>query len=73
MDRYYTNLLDERVPMLGNMTPRRAATSAKGREKLVTWLKFLENGTARHGSESTMAHYDVTWLWQELGVLELRR
>jgi hypothetical protein len=73
MDRYYTNLLDERVPMLGNMTPRRAAKSAKGRERLVTWLKLLENGTARHGSESSLARYDMTWLWQELGVSDLRR
>lgn len=48
MDRYYMNLLDEAVPMLGNVTPRRAAKSASGREKLVAWLKLLENGAARH-------------------------
>ena len=73
MDQYYMRLLDERVPMLGNMTPRRAAKSAKGREKLVTWLKLLENSTAKQEGESAMAHYDVSWLWKELGVWELRR
>jgi hypothetical protein len=73
MDRYYANLLDERVPMLGNMTPRQAAKSAKGRERLVTWLKFLENSAARLGSGPATAQYDVTWLWKELGVLDLRR
>jgi hypothetical protein len=73
MDRYYMNLLDERLPMLSNMTPRRAARSAKGREKLVAWLKLLENGAARHGSGSCMADCDLTWMWDELGVANLRR
>ena len=73
LDRHYMNLLDEPVPMLGNITPRRAAKSAKGREKLVAWLKFLENGAARHGSGSPMAELDLTWMWEELGVANLRR
>jgi hypothetical protein len=55
------------------MTPRRATKSAKGREKLVTWLKLLENGVAKHESGSAMANYDVTWMWKELGVSDLRR
>ena len=73
MDRYYMNLLDESVPMLGHMTPRRAAKSTKVRDKLVTWLKFLENSAAKHQSGSAMADYDVTWMWKELGVSDLRR
>jgi hypothetical protein len=59
--------------MLGNVSPRRAARSAKGREKLVMWLKQLENGTARHGDGSPMADYDASWIWDELGVGGLRR
>jgi hypothetical protein len=73
LDRHYINLLNESVPMLGNMTPRRAAKSAKGREKLVAWLKFLENGAARQGGESPMKDYDLSWMWEELGVTNLRR
>ncbi len=73
MDRYYMNLLDEPVPMLGNMTPRRAAKSAKGREKLVAWLKLLENGAARQDAASPMADCDLNWMWTELGVADLRR
>ena len=73
LDRHYMNLLDEPVPMLGNMTPRRAAKSAKGRERLVAWLKFLENGAARHRGGSPMADCDLTWMWEELGVANLRR
>lgn len=73
MDRYYMNLLDEPVPMLSNMTPRRAAKSAKGREKLVTWLKLLENGVARQNAASPMVACDLSWIWIELGVADLRR
>lgn len=69
----YMNLLDEPVPMLGNTTPRRAAKSAKGREKLVTWLKLLENGAARHEGGSPVADCDLTWMWEEFGVANLRR
>ena len=72
MDRYYMNLLDEPVPMLGNLTPRRAAKSAKGREKLVAWLKLLENGAARQGGGISMAGCDLSWMWTELGVAHLR-
>jgi hypothetical protein len=67
------NLLDQRVPALGNVTPRRAAKTGKGRQKLVAWLKYLENGAARHEAGSPMAGYDLRWMWDELGVADLRR
>lgn len=73
MDRYYMDLLDEPVPMLGNIAPRRAAKSPKGREKLVAWLKLLENGAARHGGGKPMAGYDFRWMWEELHLAHLRR
>jgi hypothetical protein len=72
LDRHYINLLDEPVPMLGNLTPRRAAKSAKGREKLVAWLKLLENGAARQRGGISMAGCDLSWMWTELGVANLR-
>jgi hypothetical protein len=73
LDRHYVNLLDQRVPALGNVTPRRAAKTEKGRQKLVAWLKYLENGAARHEACSPMAGYDLRWMWDELGVADLRR
>jgi hypothetical protein len=73
LDRHYRGLLDEPVPMLGNMSPRKAAKTKKGREKLVVWLKFVENSTARQEANSSMAGYDVSWMWDELGVADLRR
>lgn len=71
LERHYRALLDEKVPMLGNKTPRQAAKTAKGRQALIAWLKFLENGTAK--DETGMAGYDLSWMWEELGIVELRR
>ena len=74
LDKQYRAVLDEPVPMLGDRSPRQAARTPAGREKLVTWLKFLEN---RSGSQTDptdpMATYDFGWLWRELGVENLRR
>ena len=73
LDRQYRSLLDEPVPMLGNLTPRAAARSARGRRNLATWLKHLEN-RSRHVPDpnDAMATYDFTWLWRELKIEHLR-
>jgi len=74
LDRHYRGLLDEPIPMLGDLSPRAAATTAKGREKVAAWLKMLENYSAKLTDRNgPMATYDVTWLWSELGVSDLRR
>jgi hypothetical protein len=73
LGRHYRELLDQPVPMLGNVSPRKAAKTKKGREKLVAWLKLLENSTAGQGAHSPVAGYDVSWMWDELGVADLRR
>jgi hypothetical protein len=73
LERHYRGLLDEPVPMLGNVSPRKAAKTKKGRERLVGWLKFIENSTAQQEAHSPMASYDVSWMWHELGVADLRR
>jgi hypothetical protein len=73
LDKQYRALLDEPVPMLGDMSPRAAARSARGRRNLAAWLKYLEN-RSRNAPDSNdpMATYDFTWLWQELKVEQLR-
>jgi hypothetical protein len=71
LDQHYRGLLDEKVPMLGNITPRAAAKTAKGRKDLFAWLKYLENGIAK--DTTGMSGYDLTWMWDELGIAELRR
>jgi hypothetical protein len=74
LDKQYRALLEQPVPMLGNLTPRAAARTKSGREKLVVWLKHLEN-RSRQQPEVTdpMATYDFAWLWRELKVEDLRR
>jgi len=72
LDKHYREQLDEPIPALGDISPRQAMKSEKGREKLVTWLKRLENHIARHKPPEPMAGYDTTWLWEELRVTDLR-
>lgn len=73
LDGYYRKQLDEPIPMLGNVTPRQAAKSARGREKLVAWLKLLENYSAKREASGATSDYDAAWLWKELGVTDLRK
>ncbi|TIP81590.1 MAG: hypothetical protein E5X60_34690, partial [Mesorhizobium sp.] len=74
MDRQYRETLDQPVGMLGNKTPRHAAKSAAGRQKVAEWLKYLENQSARQPNPADpMATYSFEWMWHELGVLDLRQ
>jgi hypothetical protein len=73
LDRHYTKMLNESVPVLGNIKPLEAAKTADGREKLVAWLKYLENKSAQHAPGDPMANYDFAWLWIKLGIADLRR
>ena len=74
LDRQYRALLDQPVPMLGDVTPRRAARTAAGREKLAVWLKHLENRSRQQPDPADpIATYNFAWLWRELKVENLRR
>ncbi len=74
MDRQYRETLDQPVGMLGNKTPRQAAKSATGRQKVAEWLKYLENQSSRQPNPADpMATYNFEWMWHELGVLDLRK
>ena len=74
LDKHYRQILDQPVGMLGDITPRAAAKMKKGREKLVVWLKFLENQTKRrHSTDDPLGSYDFAWMWVELGVADLRK
>ena len=54
-------------------SPRAAAETPKGREKLAAWLKVLENHSARRPAGDPIGDYDFGWMWQELGVEALRQ
>ena len=69
---HFRKTLDEPIPALGNQTPRKAVKTAKGRKKVIAWLKMLENKSAQQRPEDPMGAYDFTWL-RELGVGDERR
>lgn len=74
LDRQYRALLGQPVPLLGDVTPRAAARTAAGREKLAVWLKHLENRSRQQPDPANpVATYDFAWLWRELKVENLRR
>jgi hypothetical protein len=68
MERHYRGLLDKPVQASGDASPREAAKSTEGRERLAGWLKGVENTNARVEPD-----YDISWLWEELGVSDPRR
>jgi hypothetical protein len=70
---HYRKILDEPIPALDNQTPRKAVKTAKGRKKVIAWLKMLENQSAQQHTEDPMGAYDFAWLWRELGVGGERR
>lgn len=73
LDRQYRALLDEPVPMLGNVSPRAAARSARGRRNVAAWLKHVENRSRdAPNPNDPMASYDFSWLWRELKLEQLR-
>jgi len=74
LTRHYWDMLDQPAPFLGNKSPRAATRTAKGRAKVVDWLKMLENHAAKSaGRNDDMATFDFAWLWTELGLNDLRR
>ena len=73
MDEHYRRVLDEPIPALGGKSPRAAAKTPKGREKVAAWLKTLENHAAYRPPGDPMGSYDVSWMWRELGVEAKRK
>ena len=72
LEDHYRHILDQPIPSLGGKTPRAAAKSPKGREKVVAWLKMLENHSAKRPAGDPIGEYDFGWMWRELEVEALR-
>ena len=73
LDDHYETMLNEPIPSLGNTTPVETVKTAEGREKVIAWLKILENHSARMPEETPIATYDFKWLWHKLGLADQRR
>jgi hypothetical protein len=66
LDQHYRQSLDEPIPALDNKTPRQCTRSKKGREKVIEWLKHLENNELRRATSQGQTPYDSRWMWDEL-------
>ena len=73
LDDHYRKCLNQPISILDGKTPRQAIRSKKGRDQVVAWLKYLENGAARQARDDPSAAYDFTWMWEELGVADRRK
>lgn len=73
LDRHYRRVIDEPLPALGNIAPREAVRNLQGRQQVIGWLKYLENGEGRRAGKDGTPPYDFSWMWRELGALEERR
>ena len=67
LDHHYRDTLDQPIPALGGETPRQAIRNTAGRKKVIDWLKTIENRSARQ-TDSPVADYDFSWMWDELGL-----
>lgn len=70
--REYEKTLDEPVPALGNKSPRALARTKAGRTKVAVWLRCIENGVSKFDASDPMATCDFNWMWDELGLIDLR-
>jgi len=67
LQTHYQNSLDERIPMLDNLTPRECAANPKTRDKAINWLKNMELHNKKTGQP-----FDSTPLWESLNLTEYR-
>ena len=72
LDSQYRKTLNTPVPMLDGKSPQQAVRSAKGRIAAANWLKGFEQNTARLPADDPMRDYDFGWMWEKLGIADLR-
>jgi hypothetical protein len=73
IEDHYRKTLDDGLPLFDGKSPRQAARTKKGRQAVISWLKQMENHEARRAATAGETPCDLTWMWSELGVADLRR
>jgi uncharacterized protein YlzI (FlbEa/FlbD family) len=67
MQSHYEKWFQDRIPALDDKTPLEAIKTNEGREKVIELLKLYENGEEKNKRESRPS-YDLSWVWQRLGI-----
>ena len=73
LERHYRQSLDQPIPMLDGQSPRAAVRTVAGCDKVVAWLKSLENMEDRGARRAGRPAFDFSWMWRELGIPDLRK
>lgn len=74
LEKHYRDTLDQPIGMLNGKTPRQAVRTATGKQLVAEWLKYLENQSAAFADPANMLPADdFGWMWDELGITDLRR
>jgi hypothetical protein len=73
MTQQYRDVLSTPLPVLDGKTPRQAARTKAGRQRVAEWVKYLENRTARQSDTPAERQYDFGWMWEELKISDLRQ
>lgn len=66
--KHYANWVDEKIPALGNKTPRQAVRSAKGRQAVIELLESYEHLEARRTRDEGGQPFDFGFLWEQLSL-----
>ncbi len=66
LTEHYQKVLDEKIPLLDNKTPRQCAKDKNMHGKLIQWLKGLELSSNK--ATPQMQNYDFRWMWEELSL-----
>jgi len=66
--KHYANWVDEKIPALGDKTPRQAIRSAKGRQAVIDLLESYEHLEARRARDVGGQPFDFDFLWEQIGL-----
>jgi hypothetical protein len=68
MRQFYANWTEEKIPVLGDKTPRQSIRTAKGRQAVIELLKSYELQEARKVLDQGGEPFDFGFLWERLGL-----
>jgi hypothetical protein len=67
MDQHYREWPDVPIPALGGKTPREAVAGEEGRAQVADLIREIEHAEARQ-QRTRGIFYDISWMWEELGL-----
>jgi hypothetical protein len=67
MQKHCEKWLKDKIPALNGKTPVQAVKTGEGRKKVIGLLKLFENGEEQNRKEGR-PYYDLSWMWERLGL-----